>query len=283
MALPWWWNDVKAVMAKYGVPTSVWAPILIAESGGKEKAHNPGTATVPEDSWGLFQLNRKGGQGAGYSPDQLVIPQVNAEIAARYIGPAVKKCGAGNLACIAVNSGHPGLVPTSDPRVRNIVGIGGAFSGARSELEAWIDGLKRNGQPGGGGGGEDPEPGGGIPGMGILPAWFLNPALLPASIASGTADLFSDWFGLPTKEDVGWSLLFGAAGGLLVMLGLNGMVIASGVPSQLTRAAGVVAGVPGVVNEAASAAGKGFEAIERSSGYSQNQAREYLGELADVV
>ena len=50
-----------------------------AESGLNPAAH----AGVGEDSWGLFQLNRKGGLGQGHSPDELKDPDVNIAIIIR--------------------------------------------------------------------------------------------------------------------------------------------------------------------------------------------------------
>lgn len=50
----------------------------IAESGldPSLKSRGPG-----EDSWGLFQLNRNGGEGSGYTPEQLQDPETNIKIA----------------------------------------------------------------------------------------------------------------------------------------------------------------------------------------------------------
>lgn len=48
----------------------------IAESALNPSAH----AGVGEDSWGLFQLNRKGGLGKGHNPDELKNPDRNIAI-----------------------------------------------------------------------------------------------------------------------------------------------------------------------------------------------------------
>lgn len=48
----------------------------IAESNLNPNAYNG----RGEDSWGLFQLNRKGGLGAGHAPSELVIPERNIAI-----------------------------------------------------------------------------------------------------------------------------------------------------------------------------------------------------------
>lgn len=119
-ALPTWIPTVNSVMAAAGVPWQVWVPICAAESTFNANAHNTGTPGHPEDSVGLFQLNRNGGQGAGHSVAELKDPKLNAQIAASYLGPAVQKCGADNIGCIAVNSGHPGPVSQTDPRILTI-------------------------------------------------------------------------------------------------------------------------------------------------------------------
>ena len=61
------WKDPAAFLA-----------IALEESGGNPRAHN----TSGEDSVGLFQLNRDGGAGTGYTVAQLMNPALNAHIAA---------------------------------------------------------------------------------------------------------------------------------------------------------------------------------------------------------
>ena len=51
----------------------------IDESGLDPTQHNG----RGEDSFGLFQLNRKGGLGAGHSPEELLDPENNIQIALR--------------------------------------------------------------------------------------------------------------------------------------------------------------------------------------------------------
>lgn len=49
-----------------------------------ESRLNPNASnTKGEDSWGLFQMNRKGGLGTGYTPEQLKNPEVNIALAVR--------------------------------------------------------------------------------------------------------------------------------------------------------------------------------------------------------
>ncbi len=52
--------------------------VVSLESGGDPNAHNPGTVDVPEDSWGLFQVNRN---AHPYTIDQLRDPVFNATVA----------------------------------------------------------------------------------------------------------------------------------------------------------------------------------------------------------
>ena len=60
--------------------------IIQLESSWNPNAHN----TKGEDSVGLFQLNRAGGIGSGYSVKQLMNPETNAEIALSAIQGALK-------------------------------------------------------------------------------------------------------------------------------------------------------------------------------------------------
>src|SRR5678815_2134608 len=115
--LPFWIPRVAQVMGGAGVPWPVWVAIAFEESTFNPDARNN---RGREDSVGLFQLNRNGGQGSGYSVEQLKNPELNATIAARYIGPAVQQCGPDKITCICVNSGHPGQVSQSDARVQRI-------------------------------------------------------------------------------------------------------------------------------------------------------------------
>jgi len=108
MANPGVYEKVKAVFDRYGVPEFVWYPIALAESGLNALAMGDHGASV-----GVFQLNRAGGQGTGYTVDQLTDPTLNAEIAAQAIVPAYNalksSTPSGSLAAeVARRSGHPG-------------------------------------------------------------------------------------------------------------------------------------------------------------------------------
>src|SRR5205823_1081411 len=105
------YNVVKNVFDQYGIPEYVWYPIMMAESTG-----NPNAVGDNGCSIGLFQLNRCGGQGAGYSAYSLRDPATNAQVAAQYIRPAydaVKSETTPETAAAetAIRSGHPGGSP----------------------------------------------------------------------------------------------------------------------------------------------------------------------------
>lgn len=180
--LPSWVADVKAIFDRYGVPPEIWLPIAAAEAPGLDPlAYN---GKHPDDSYGLFQLNRKGGQGAGYSPEFLFDPVNNATIAVKYIAPAYHKYK--DLALVAINSGHPGPVPTSDPRIRKIVGFQAAIKGKSFE-----DSVLALSQPGGPPIGNPPPDGGGGGGGG----WPSIPGLpgLPSLPSFPTVDQAAQW------------------------------------------------------------------------------------------
>lgn len=112
--LPSWLDSVNSVFTKRGVPSAIWESIATAESGLNPAAIN---TKDPGGSYGLFQLNRGGGQGAGYSPSALLDPVTNAKIAAPAIVRAYQQ-GASmgytqtNLAIYtAMHSGHPLTAP----------------------------------------------------------------------------------------------------------------------------------------------------------------------------
>ncbi|HCT30783.1 MAG TPA: hypothetical protein DIW31_08615 [Bacteroidales bacterium] len=77
-------STVKNVFDRYGVPESIWLPIMKTESGG-----NPFSSalTSKEFSKGLFQINVKA--HPQYANTNLYDPLTNAEIAAKvFIAPA---------------------------------------------------------------------------------------------------------------------------------------------------------------------------------------------------
>lgn len=274
MALPSWWDAVKRPFHNRGVPVDVWLPILFAESSGNPMAYNPGTPGRPEDSVGLFQLNRAGGQGAGYTREQLHNPALNAEIASRYIAEGYQRCramGDGSIACVAVNSGHPGNVPRDDRRILWIVQLWNDIRGGSSEADRWQRGVARVGEgptEGGGGGGGIGDllpdfPSGAEIGQGLVDAAW-------ESTMRGIAAAFK----INDPRDLGWSLAFATAGFVCVGAGLLGIAMGNKtVRTAVTTAAAIVP----QTRAAAAVAGGAIAASE------MQRARDRLGEMADVV
>lgn len=138
--LPTWWEAVKDVMRP--IPVNVWFAIEWQESTGNAGATN---TTPPDDSYGLFQLNRNGGQGVGWSVDQLYDPVFNASIAKGSIQAAwiTNTMGSGEpndliMGRIAADSGHPGRVSLSDSRIVAIVANYNAIKNASTDEEKWL-------------------------------------------------------------------------------------------------------------------------------------------------
>ena len=110
MANPSWFDTVQRIMDRYGVPASVWYPIVEADSGG-----NPNAIGDSGNSIGLFQINTAGGQGQAYANNKnaLMDPALNASVAAPAIWSAYTiikdQYPADQLASeTARRSGHPG-------------------------------------------------------------------------------------------------------------------------------------------------------------------------------
>lgn len=80
--------SVAAIFASYAIPEFIWQSIMAVESGGNANAYYK---TGREESVGLFQLNRMGGLGTGYSVGELKDPDFNATIAAKKMAPAYQK------------------------------------------------------------------------------------------------------------------------------------------------------------------------------------------------
>jgi hypothetical protein len=130
LGLPLWFMDVYRTFQ--AVPFDIWGAIMWEESGFDPENSN---TKLPDDSWGLFMLNRNGGQGKGYSPAYLKNPSNNAQIAY----PAIKAAYDAypdDVAQIAIHSGHPGLVDPSDPRVQRIVRTSNFIKAAGNPLSA---------------------------------------------------------------------------------------------------------------------------------------------------
>jgi len=118
-------QTTSEIFASQGIPYSVWGPIMQTESKGDPGAY---LKTQVEESVGLFQLNRMGGLGVGYSVENLKKPEVNAGIAAEAMSPAYTKgvnqglTGFGLTQYVAYNSGWPTKAGTKaleyDPAVQ---------------------------------------------------------------------------------------------------------------------------------------------------------------------
>lgn len=232
--LPNWFDSVKAAMS--GVPIPVWLGILLAESGGNPEASN---TTLPDDSHGLFQLNRRGGQGAGWSIEALHNPALNANIAR----PAIKRgydaayqamveipLSALPMADIAIDSGHPGQDAgksrqemREDSRIRRIVAIYEAAQAAHvqsggSDTAVWKAAvLAYNG----GAESDTTLPLPGLPGQSDI----------PAAVAGG-ADVVADALGInkllkAIQEQKAYIALYVIAL-LLVLIGVAGLIFGRG-------------------------------------------------------
>lgn len=80
---------IRRVAAEVGVDPDLAVAVARQESGLNPRAHNPNG----EDSWGLFQGNRKGGMGTGYTPEQLMDPEFNARLMLSAMAATQKKTG----------------------------------------------------------------------------------------------------------------------------------------------------------------------------------------------
>lgn len=122
-----WSTDLDTIIrqeaAVAGTPLDLAYTFIAVESGFDPAAHN---VTATEDSVGLLQLNRIGGQGAGYSVEELKDPRRNLQIGLPYITAARRATWSPTIApfefiyLIAIRSGHPGQVDRDDYRIANI-------------------------------------------------------------------------------------------------------------------------------------------------------------------
>lgn len=115
---------IRSEAQAQGCPEYLAMGIALAESGFDPNAKGDNGRSI-----GLFQLYVDGGQGSDYkdNPDALLDPKLNARIGIRPITIAAFGCtsqgktGDDFIRCVATHSGHPGAVPTDDPRVTSIV------------------------------------------------------------------------------------------------------------------------------------------------------------------
>lgn len=124
----WTWPEsldaiIRAESLAAGVPLDLAFTFIAVES-----SFNPNAQAISaiEESYGLLQLNRRGGQGAGYTPQQLLDPTTNLRIGLPYIRLAFEQSWSAGIAprtfiyLVATRSGHPGQIPEEDQRMVNI-------------------------------------------------------------------------------------------------------------------------------------------------------------------
>lgn len=237
MPTPAWWSRVKGVMDGRGIPVKVWLPILWAESSGNPNARNLGSPGHPEDSVGLFALNRAGGQGTGMSVSYLQDPVNNASIAANSFAVANAICArqgnANDLTCIALHSGHPtetGNLPPGNQLIANIRAAAQALGDPSSDDQAWSN--VSHAQPG--------DPSQPVPPGTSTSTWSDWLTQIGDAIkgeASGAGQAVSD-----AQEKTVWNVILGVSGVALVWLGLAGLTapavkIAANVAAPIVPAA----------------------------------------------
>jgi hypothetical protein len=129
-----WSDQLDAVIVeeaqRAGTPLDLAYTFIAAESGFDPTAH---ALTDLEDSVGLLQLNRKGGQGTGYSVQELMDPRRNLQIGLPYITGAFRATWSPTIDpfefiyLVSVRSGHPGPVERNDYRIMKIARIWSCF------------------------------------------------------------------------------------------------------------------------------------------------------------
>ena len=132
MGAPWWLHSVDAIFAGLGVPSHIWLAIAVSESNGDPTARGDAGASI-----GLFQLYTKGGQGDGYSIEELLNPIKNASVAAVSIAAAYREWG-DNIIELARHSGHPNTnLSPDDPWLKRMAVYAANFKG-KSVEQAWF-------------------------------------------------------------------------------------------------------------------------------------------------
>lgn len=124
----WTWSDaldriIRDEANAAGVPLDLAYTFIAVESSFNPNIH---VDNALEDSVGLLQLNRRGGQGTGYTVAQLQDPVTNLRIGLPHIRQAFESSWAAGIAprtfiyLVATRSGHPGQVAEDDYRINNI-------------------------------------------------------------------------------------------------------------------------------------------------------------------
>ena len=136
---------IREESAAAGVPLDLAYTFIAVESGFNPSARN---LSAIEDSVGLLQLNRLGGQGQGYSVAQLMDPRFNLRVGLPPIRRAYEQAWGEDvppfefLYQTATRSGHPGPIPRNDPRMIRIATIFACFhhgvGGTTDEPYPWF-------------------------------------------------------------------------------------------------------------------------------------------------
>lgn len=129
------WSDeldaiIRAEATAAGVPLDLAYALSAAESGFDPRARN---LSPIEDSVGLLQLNRRGGQGAGYTVEFLMDPRNNLRLGLPPVRRAWEQSWRPDIEPyelvyqVATRSGHPGPVPRNDPRIIRLATLWSCF------------------------------------------------------------------------------------------------------------------------------------------------------------
>lgn len=131
-----WSNELDAIIRREALaadaPLDLAYTFIAFESGFNALARNLNPPL--EDSVGLLQLNRLGGQGQGFTVEQLQDPVLNLRVGLPPIARTYAAVWSPTLAAfefvylVATGSGHPGLISRSDPRIRRAFNIWVCFN-----------------------------------------------------------------------------------------------------------------------------------------------------------
>lgn len=259
-------DDISRLAQRYGVPFDLSAAIAWWESEGwnpnaagdweYSPGHpaSPGATGAHPRSIGLFQLNREGGLGTGYAPEQLLDPSLNADIALQNLGSTPHSgLTPGQWAAASQRPGDPSLYASkidallaSKPweNLTNNDVANPLPAGYPSNPSGWwpfdqsllpFPGIPSDPPPGGGGGGE-PAPDPGTTGSGLPDLVTADPIAL--GHIPGLGDIT-----LNLTPILNWGIRIGvtAAGAGLIVYGL--VVLAKPGASSLLGTAEKVAAV----------------------------------------
>ena len=123
---PYVYQLIITASERHQVPWCLLFGICAAESG-----LNPGASNITEKeaSYGLLQLNTRGGQGAGYIPADLLDPAINLRIGTPPIAAAYLRAqkrglyGDRLIRAVCASSGHPRSDGVEDVAVYTIASV----------------------------------------------------------------------------------------------------------------------------------------------------------------